>query len=315
MLADNNQLELYLYGTIGSWNINVDSLREAMRGYENTPIIVYLSSTGGYFEDGLPIYNLLKQHKAEVTVVVMGFALSMASIVMLAGDKVKACNNAIMMIHRAEGCACGDAEDLRKAADVCEIHEEAVIPIYVAKTGLTADEVFAMMEEETWFNADDALAIGLIDEIIDPVDMSAIDAVLPPDDIKAATKNFKNCPPDLLANELSEKSLLLKILNAVVGEKPAPIIPLLPTNDIDMTAEELKALFAENNKVLLDNLAMLKKPVEEKTIDETAVKMAALEATITLQAAEIATLKVPTPFTVVEENAGGNDETSDSEKW
>ena len=323
LLADNGSLDLYLYGTIGGWDITVDSLQQSMRGYENTPITVYLSSTGGYFEDGLPIYNMLKQHKADVTVIVMGFALSMASVIMLAGNTVKACNNAIIMIHRAEGMVCGDAEDMRKEADVCEVHEEAIIPIYMAKMQQSAKDVFALMCAETWYNADDALEVGLIDEIIDPVDMSAIDAVLPPDELKTAVKNFKHVPPELsLATEDdSNKNLLLKILNAVVGN-PAPKLHSL-SNDLDMTPEELKVLLAENNKTILasfDEKLKNFKPIDAESTDDkadpAAVKMAELEEKISMQAKEIAMLKEQAPSTQHEENTGGNDDAdSEGDKW
>lgn len=320
MLANNTgHLDLYIYGTIGSWDTDVDAFRNALAGYDNVATItVYLSSNGGYFEDGLPIYNLLKQHSAEVTVIVMGFALSMASVIMLAGDKIKAAQNSIIMIHRAQGFAFGDAEDMRKEAEIAEIHEKSIIPVYMQRMAKTFDEVFALLKAETWFNANDALEAGLIDEIIDPIEQKAIEQVLPVANLKESFQQFKNVPKELtvMVDSTDTQSLLLKILNAVVGDKP-PVIPT-PTEEIEMTPEELKAALAENNQQLMANVKELlaTKPTDEpKPTNESESKLqaaldkiSALENTVAEQANELKNLKAQAPSTDIEENAGGNDD-------
>lgn len=83
--------EIYLYGVIGGYYANVQQFLADLQGAGDVEkITVYLNTVGGSFYDGLPIYNTLKQHQAHVTVKVMGYALSMGSVIMLAGDVVEA---------------------------------------------------------------------------------------------------------------------------------------------------------------------------------------------------------------------------------
>jgi len=328
-LANSNHLDLYLYGKIGGWDVDVESFRRAMQGYESvTTITVYLSTTGGYFEDGIPIFNMIKQHPAEVTVLVMGFALSMGSVIMLAGDKVKAAQNSMIMIHRAQGWASGDAEEFRKQADIAEVHERAIIPLYMSRLNISADAVLELLKAETWYTADDALTAGLIDEIIDPIDTKSIEDAVPMANIKEAMKSFKHPPAQLSATLDSDdnKSLLLKILNAVVGEKPPALILEPKLDDSDMTEEQLKALFAQNNKEVLEGidakLALFKSAPEDKPEETLETKFAALAIlvgeqgkTIKAQASELAHLKAKAPSTKHEDNTGGNGDDEDTEGY
>ncbi|MEB4590782.1 head maturation protease, ClpP-related, partial [Candidatus Thiothrix sp. Deng01] len=128
-------------------------------------ITVYLNTVGGSFYDGLPIYNTLKQHKAHVTVKVMGYALSMGSVIMLAGDVVEAAENSLVMIHRAQGGVWGDAEDMAHASQVLQKHEQAVIPEYMRRLGKSEQDVMALLKAETWYTASEAKAAGLVDAV------------------------------------------------------------------------------------------------------------------------------------------------------
>ena len=171
--ASSRHVDIYLYGIIGGWNVNVQQLLAELKAAGKVDTItVYLNTIGGIFYDGLPIYNTLKQHPAHVTVKVMGYALSMGSIVMLAGDAVEAAENSIIMIHRPQGgMNQGDVDDVRKLAEMLEKHEAAVLPEYMRRMGKTEDEVRALLKAETWYTAAEAQAAGLIDTIIGKTDL------------------------------------------------------------------------------------------------------------------------------------------------
>ena len=83
-------------------------------------INLHIHSPGGDVFDGIAIYNLLKNHPANKTVYIDGLAASMASVIAMAGDEVIMPENAMLMIHKPWGIQGGDAEELRKYADLLD---------------------------------------------------------------------------------------------------------------------------------------------------------------------------------------------------
>ncbi|MEB4591392.1 head maturation protease, ClpP-related [Candidatus Thiothrix sp. Deng01] len=320
MQANGTHVDLYLFGVIGDWwdgNTANEVLQQLRDAQDVESITVKLSTIGGYFEDGLPIYNLLRQHPAHVTVEVMGYALSMGSVIMLAGDTIRMAQNALAMIHNAQGVAWGSPADMRKAADMLAKHEQAILPRYMERMGKTAAAVQMMLDEETWFTADEALAAGLIDAVIDPVDLSAIDKRQPENAWHFAAKNFKHPPTafvERVGNAASRnRPWVERILNRVVGTPPAITPPVEPEYvEDDMTPEDLQAaLKAEREeyaRMLDEKLAALKpaepapepsKPAEEapemKALREQAEALAAQNTAL---AAELAELKKEVPSNI-----------------
>ena len=194
--------EIYLYGVIGGYYANVQQfLADLQNAGAVDKITVYLNTVGGSFYDGLPIYNTLKQHKAHVTVKVMGYALSMGSVIMLAGDKVQAAENSLIMIHRAQGCVCGDADDMTHSSQILLKHEQAVLPEYMRRMGKSEQEIMGLLKAETWYNAHEALAAGLVDEVTE-YDHTIDTASFSGDTWEYATQHYRNIPQNIAPNTL-----------------------------------------------------------------------------------------------------------------
>jgi ClpP class serine protease len=102
-----------------------------------------------------------------VTVKVDGLAASIASVIAMAGDKVVISPKATMMIHDGWSMAIGNAEELRKTADLLDKQSQVIASVYADRSplGYGADHFRALMRDETWFTADEALEAGLVDEI------------------------------------------------------------------------------------------------------------------------------------------------------
>ncbi len=260
--TNNKHADLYLFGVIGSWwdENTAEEVLSELRSYDNLDTItVYISTVGGTFLDGLPIYNLLKNHPATVTTRVIGYALSMGSVIMLAGDHIEAAQNSLVMIHNAQGIAWGSANDMRATAEIMDKHEQAIIPRYRERMSLSNDEIQALLDAETWYTADEALAAGLIDEIIDPVDLDDTDQQQPENSWKFAAENFRH-PPEAfqhrIENALQDKpNWLLSLLNKTVGKPPALPAHLNEPETTDhedepVTPEEMQAIAAETVKLL-----------------------------------------------------------------
>lgn len=223
--AATKHAEIYLYGVIGGYYANVQQfLADLQAAGDVEHITVYLNTIGGSFYDGLPIYNTLKQHKAPVTVKVMGYALSMGSVIMLAGDTVEAAENSLIMIHRAQGMAWGDADDMAQAATVLLKHEQAILPEYMRRMGQSMQAVQALLAAETWYTAAEAQQAGLVDVITGVVETDTEAAKLEAEAWNYAAEHYRNIPQALRSqlmnleeNEIVKPEDIQAIVTAVVG--------------------------------------------------------------------------------------------------
>lgn len=129
-------------------------------------ITVNINSNGGDIFSGSEIYTKLKNHKGKVTTVVTGLAASMASVVAMAGDVIKMSPTAQMMIHNVSTFTAGDKNDMTHEAEVLSGCDKTIANAYRLKTGLSEDELLALMDDETWLTAQDAKEKGFIDEIL-----------------------------------------------------------------------------------------------------------------------------------------------------
>lgn len=182
---------LYIYGDITSikWfenDVCVYDLAKEIGELNGKELTVRINSYGGEVAEGLAIYNLLKSYAGDVTTICDGFACSAASVVFMAGAKRIMPRSSLLMIHNAWTRASGDADDLRKAADDLEKITQPSVDIYTSVSNLDADKIKAMMDAETWIDADEALDYGFATEINEEAAMQSIE-----DGILAKTV-FKN---------------------------------------------------------------------------------------------------------------------------
>lgn len=156
---------LYIYDEIGYWGDTAASLVDQLGKVDADEIDVHISSPGGDIFDGLAIYQALKSHKAKVTVKVDGLAASIASVIAMAGDTVVIAPKASMMIHDGWTMAVGNAEELRKTADLLDKQSQVIASVYADRSNSDANFWRDAMREETWYTAQEALDAGLVDEI------------------------------------------------------------------------------------------------------------------------------------------------------
>jgi len=171
----NGVAEILIYDEIGIYGISAKKFVDELRALGNVKkITLRLNSPGGDVIDGLAIYNSLARHPAELTVVVDGIAASMASVVAMAGKKLLMPNNTFLMIHNPAGLVLGDADDMRSLAAVLDSVKKSLVGAYVRKSGQPEEKINEMMNAETWLPAEEALALGFADEVIEPTQMAAL---------------------------------------------------------------------------------------------------------------------------------------------
>lgn len=167
----NDTAEISIYDEIGFWGVSAASFAQDLKSCGNNlkQINLHIHSPGGDVFDGIAIYNLLKNHPANVTVYIDGLAASMASVIAMAGNEVIMPENAMMMIHKPWGIQGGDAEDMRKYADLLDKVENTLIPAYANKTGKTPEELAEMLSAETWLNGKECVEQGFADKLAEPL--------------------------------------------------------------------------------------------------------------------------------------------------
>ena len=123
---------------------------------------IEINSAGGYVIPGMAMANSIKNSQAHVVAHVTGLAASMASVIMCACDEIQVEEGAFVMIHNPWSWAEGDAEELRKEAEVLDTMKAGIMAFYRGKFPDKSDEeISAMMDAETWMTGDAALEAGL----------------------------------------------------------------------------------------------------------------------------------------------------------
>lgn len=163
----NSQAEVLIYDEIGQsfWGDSVDAktFKQNIDQLDATHIVVRVDSPGGDIFDGIAIMNALKNHPAKVTAYVDGLAASAASIITTGADEVIMSEGSQMMIHDAWSWVEGHAKTIRKQADLLDKISNDMAEIYARKAGTPTEEWREAMQEETWFTAKEAVAVGLAD--------------------------------------------------------------------------------------------------------------------------------------------------------
>lgn len=129
-------------------------------------IDIEINSPGGYIFPASEIYTALMQHKGNVNTTITGRAASAASVIAMAGTKVRMSPTAQMMIHNVSASGSGDYRDFEHYAEQLKKSNDTIANAYMIKTGKTRDEILQLMDHETWFTPDEALENGFVDEIM-----------------------------------------------------------------------------------------------------------------------------------------------------
>lgn len=191
--ADTN--ELYLDGIVGGdWGgegITKAGVVDALKQIKGRAV-VRINSPGGSADEGIAIHNLLKRHPGGVDTHNEALAASAASIIFLAGEKRTMERGSKLMIHRAHTIAIGNQSDMRKIVEELEMYDRDMADIYSEHTGLDEAAVLALMDEETWYDAESAVTSKLATDMAPTVRKK-----------KAAAAAWIRKPPQDLYEELA----------------------------------------------------------------------------------------------------------------
>lgn len=166
--------EVLLYDEIGAWGITAKQFAKDLKALGDLQRIdLRVHSPGGDVFEGTAIYNLLKHHPARVEGYVDGLAASMATVILMACDTVYIPENAMWMVHKPWGITGGDADDMRRYIDLLDKIEDTMVMAYAAKTGKSAEDIKALLTEETWMTGREAVEAGFADQLTEPLAAAA----------------------------------------------------------------------------------------------------------------------------------------------
>lgn len=131
-------------------------------------IHLYINSPGGSVTAGLAIYDTMNYIKCDVSTICMGLAASMGAFLLSGGKKGKrfALPNSEILIHQPSGGARGQASDIKIVADNIIKTRRKLNEILAANTGRPVEDLERDTERDHYMTAEEALAYGLIDEIV-----------------------------------------------------------------------------------------------------------------------------------------------------
>ncbi|MGX0889262.1 ATP-dependent protease ClpP protease subunit [Pseudomonas sp. ADAK2 TE3594] len=174
--AAERVIEVFVYGEIGAWGITANQFVQDLRAMDDgvSQVIAAFNSVGGDLFDGLAMHNALSRLGERCTGRIDALAASAASVAVCGAHNVVIAANAMLMIHNPWTYAAGDAEDFRKVADVLDQTMEAIIAAYKAKApDIDEVELRRLVAAETWLTANEAVALGLADEVGDGIKVKA----------------------------------------------------------------------------------------------------------------------------------------------
>lgn len=193
-------VKIKVEGVIYSWEV-ADILRE-IEAAGGKDLYVEVSSPGGIIYAGLRLYNVLKNYPGNVHTHNMGLAASMASVILLAGDKVTAESASVLMIHNASVYTEGDYREMQKSANYLEGLTNVLANIYAEKTGKSLKDIRALMDDESYFFGSEMKDAGFVDSVAQAENAGDRGAA-----ISLAKLDVENCVAELKSNEKATEDL------------------------------------------------------------------------------------------------------------
>lgn len=174
----------------------VSSLIKQAKGEE---LEVEINSGGGSVFAGSEIYTALKSYEGNVVVKIVGLAASAASVIAMAGNKTMMSPTGQIMIHNASSYASGDYREMEKGAEMLKNVNASISNAYRIKTGMSQEELLALMDKETWMTAQQALDNKFVDGIMFEEETQLVASadhtrMLPPEVINKLRNEFKKEP-------------------------------------------------------------------------------------------------------------------------
>lgn len=219
IINSNNQ---WIYDWLGMEATSPKKISDALRDAGGEDVEIHINSPGGDVFAGSEIYTLLRGYSGKVKIKILGIAASAASVIAQAGES-EISPTGMFMIHNVKTWSSGDYRDMEYTAETLRAANESIINAYVAKTGMTQEELQGLMDRETYMAAAQAVEYGFVDKIMFAEQAPELRngfGLLPEETLKKIKNLIKNPTPpepDILMQK-NKAAMKLKLLN-LRGEK------------------------------------------------------------------------------------------------
>ena len=285
--------EISIYDAIGSFDVNAKQFVDELKEINADTINLRINSPGGSVIDGNAMFNALQRHPAKVITHIDGLAASMASVIAMAGDEVHMADNALLMIHNPWTFSMGDADELRADADLLDKMSASILSSY-GRSQYEVDELKNLMDEETWFTAQEAFDAGFVDHISTGLRAAAGDITamaegaeikVPAEkqivsltkQIEAVTKASTEISADLLEQVIINQALEAKVEEITTELASAALTMEAAEASVEKVSAELEAKAAEAETKAAELEAKDAEIEQTKEITEDAVAAKAAE--------------------------------------
>jgi ATP-dependent Clp protease protease subunit len=135
----------------------------------NEPAVLLINSPGGSVDAGFAVYDTMQTLGIDVATVCAGLAASMGQFLLCAGTPGMryAHRHSQILMHQPWGQVQGFATDIRIHADHFARRRHEMAQLIAEHTGQSVERIVADMDRDHWFDADEALAYGMVDHIVE----------------------------------------------------------------------------------------------------------------------------------------------------
>lgn len=167
LVKNEAEASLYIYDVIDEfWGVSAAAVINELAQAEGAPVLnIYINSPGGSVFEARAIMAAIGRFSGKTVAHIDSLCASAATSIALSCNEVVMKEGALFMIHNASGMAYGDKNVMLDTAALLEKIELSIIKDYADKTGMSDAEIIALMDAETWFTAQEALAAGFVDRI------------------------------------------------------------------------------------------------------------------------------------------------------
>lgn len=156
--------DAWIYDLFGISHVSPAEVIKKLEEADGESVDIYINSGGGDVFAGSEIYSAIREYEGDVTIHVVGFCASAASVIAMAGYSEMS-PTAQLMVHNVSMWEGGDYHVHDKASEILQTANRAIAAAYVDKSGMSMAEALDMMDKETWLTAEEAVDLGLINEI------------------------------------------------------------------------------------------------------------------------------------------------------
>lgn len=276
--------KLELIEEVYGWGFTFEMVNHFMSSAtEEDTVVIPINSYGGSVMEGIAIHNVIKGSKAKTEAHIVGYAASMGTIISASADVVVMPENGYYMIHDASALTYGGTIEHESTAALLEKINNDMAGIYAEKTGISKEDVRAMMNKTTWLTAKDAKAMGFVDRLSDGSEIHA----------SAKMLQYDNVPEGLVASasqsDKQQATMWKKVLQLLtnINQKFMSKETTSANEELTKAQEELAAAQAKVDA--LNKTTDTKK--EEVTLESLEATVQALSTKVSNSEAKVEKIK------------------------